>query len=90
VAAAIHDAFASYVAFFAGVIRHGQKTGEFRRDCDPVTMAHALAGSFFGMIIHQEMFASEQTYRAMASTVNLLVIPGLSAAAAPATTAAGT
>jgi len=99
VAAAIHDAFASYVAFFAGVIHYGQKTGEFRKDCDAVVMAHALAGSFFGMIIHQEMFASELTYRNMASTVNLLVIPGLLASAAtvspapppdPATTAAGT
>ncbi|HVE86998.1 MAG TPA: TetR/AcrR family transcriptional regulator, partial [Myxococcales bacterium] len=82
VAAAIHDAFASYVAFFANVIRYGQKTGEFRKDCDPVVMAHALAGSFFGMIIHQEMFASELTYRTMASTVNLLVIPGMLASAA--------
>jgi len=99
VAAAVHDAFASYVAFFGGIIRYGQKTGEFRRDCHPITMAHALTGSFFGMIIHQEMFASEQTYRAMASTVNLLVIPGLAASAeaaspvpsAPApATAAGT
>jgi hypothetical protein len=45
------------------------------------------------------MFASELTYRNMASTVNLLVIPGLLASAAtvapapppgPATTAAGT
>src|SRR6185295_14495307 len=82
VAAAIHDAFVSYVAFFAGVIRYGQKTGEFRKDCDAVVMAHALAGSFFGMIIHQEMFASELTYRTMASTVNLLVIPGMLASAA--------
>ncbi|HVE85532.1 MAG TPA: helix-turn-helix domain-containing protein [Myxococcales bacterium] len=101
VAAAIHDAFAAYVFFFAGVIRHGQKTGEFRKDVDATTMAHSLVGSFFGMIIHQEMFASEQTYRAMASTVNALVIPGLVASAAvaavapaavpaPAPTAAGT
>jgi TetR/AcrR family transcriptional regulator, transcriptional repressor for nem operon len=87
VAAAIHDAFASYVAFFASVIRYGQKTGELRKDFDPVVMAHALTGSFFGMIIHQEMFASELTYRDMATTVNLLVIPGLLASAA---TAAGT
>lgn len=87
VAAAIHDAFASYVAFFAGVIRYGQKTGEFRGDCDAVVMAHALAGSFFGMIIHQEMFAKELTYRNMASTVNLLVIPGMLASAAGTTPA---
>jgi AcrR family transcriptional regulator len=98
VAAAIHDAFASYVAFFGAIIRYGQKTGEFRKDCDPMVMAHALAGSFFGMIIHQEMFAKEVTYRSMASTVNLLVIPGMlasAAATAPAkppdpATAAGT
>ena len=78
VAAAIHDAFATYVAFFANVVQYGQKTGEFRTDVNAVTMAHALAGSFFGMIIHQEMFVSELTYRAMASTVNTLVVPGLS------------
>jgi len=86
VAAAIRDAFAAYVAFFGGVIRYGQKTGEFRKDVDAITMAHALTGSFFGMIVHQEMFAAELTYRAMASTVNTLVVPGLSVqpAAAPA------
>ena len=84
VAAAIHDAFATYVAFFAGVIRFGQRTGEFRKDVDASVMAHALCGSFFGMIVHQEMFAAELTYRAMASTVNTLVIPGLnSQSAAP-------
>jgi len=81
VAAAIHEAFAAYAAFFAGVVRHGQRTGEFRKDLDASTLAHALTGSFFGMIVHQEMFAAELTYRAMASAANLLVIPGLSAGA---------
>jgi len=87
VAAAVHDAFAAYAAFFAGVVRHGQRTGELRRDVGASTIAHALTGSFFGMIIHQEMFASELTYRDMASAANLLIIPGLSAGAAgsPAT-----
>jgi len=81
VSAAIHDAFAAYVAFFAGIVRYGQKTGEFRKEVDPITLAHGFIGSFFGMIIHQEMFSAEVTYRAMASAINLLVIPGLTSPA---------
>lgn len=77
VSAAIHDAFAAYVAFFAGIVRFGQKTGEFRKDVDPIVLAHGFIGSFFGMIIHQEMFSADITYRAMASAINIMVIPGL-------------
>src|SRR5690606_13132212 len=45
IAGAIRQSVGVYVKTLGGIIRHGQKTGEFRADLDADTCAHALIAS---------------------------------------------
>jgi AcrR family transcriptional regulator len=77
VAKAIRGALAEYVAFFGSLVKYGQKTGEFRKDLRPINVAHAMCGSFFGMIVHQSMFDPDLTYKAMATAMEQLILGGV-------------
>src|SRR5438552_3647444 len=57
VASALRDALGIYVEVLAGIIKYGQrKTGEFRKDVDAQTYAHAVMGAHMGIIVHNNLF----------------------------------
>ncbi len=78
VASALRDVMSTYVQALAGIIRYGQnKTGEFRKDIDPVTLAHSLIGAHMGMIVHHHLFRDSVAYDPMMDAVDALVIDGV-------------
>ncbi|MBI3183074.1 MAG: TetR/AcrR family transcriptional regulator [Myxococcales bacterium] len=78
VAAALRDALLTYTQVVAGIIKHGQnKTGEFRRDLDPQTLAHALMGAHMGMIVHHHLFRDTVHYDPIMNALDQLVVDGI-------------
>jgi AcrR family transcriptional regulator len=82
VATATREVLATYAAAVGGIIRHGQeRTGEFRKDVDPVAVGHVLVSAFCGMIVHQSLFRDTLEYDPLAQVIDRLALDGLGAPA---------
>ena len=80
VASAIGEALGTYAQVVAGIVKYGQeKTGEFRKEYDPLTMAHALMGGHLGMIIYQNLFAAQVQYDPLVAALDLMLNDGIAA-----------
>lgn len=78
IAEALRNALQLYAGVVRGIIRYGQeKTKEFRTDVDADVLAHALIGSYQGMIIHQNLFQNALQYDALTAALDHLVMGGL-------------
>lgn len=76
VAEAIRDKLARYAKVLEGIIRHGQKTGEFRQDVDALHAAHGLFGGYLGVLVHQNLFRDTLSYEPLVSALHVLVTSG--------------
>ena len=75
---AVREVIGAYAMAVARIIRYGQeKTGEFRKDVDPVAVGHVIVASFCGVIVHHALFKSELTYDPLAAAIDRLVLVGL-------------
>ncbi|MHB8878347.1 MAG: TetR/AcrR family transcriptional regulator [Myxococcaceae bacterium] len=79
VASALRGALGTYEKVVEGIIKYGQKTGEFRREHDPRTLAHALMGAHLGLIVQQNLFSTEVQYDALMSALDLILHAGIEA-----------
>jgi AcrR family transcriptional regulator len=80
VAAATRDVLSAYANAVGGIIRHGQeRTGEFRKDLDPVAVGHMVVSAFCGMIVHQSLFRDTLEYDPLALAIDRLALDGLGA-----------
>ena len=76
VASALRSAMATYVEAVAGIVRYGQKKGEFRKDLDARAVAHGIIGAHSGLLIHTQLFTSAR-YGDMGHAVDTLVLDAL-------------
>ena len=80
VAGALREALGTYVRVVAGIIKYGQeKTGEFRKEHDPLTLAHAMMGGHLGMILYQNLFAAQVQYDPLMTALDLVMNAGIEA-----------
>ncbi|QDE66333.1 TetR/AcrR family transcriptional regulator [Myxococcus xanthus] len=77
VAEAIRDKLAIYATTLEDIIRHGQKTGEFRQDVDARHTAHSLIGGFLGVLVHQNLFRASMDFDLPAAMFGRLVTTGV-------------
>ncbi|MCP3135882.1 TetR/AcrR family transcriptional regulator [Pyxidicoccus xibeiensis] len=82
VADAIREKLALYAKVLEGIIRHGQKTGEFRQDVDALHTAHSLFGGYMGVLVHQNLFRATLSYDPLVAALHLLVTAGTDARSA--------
>jgi AcrR family transcriptional regulator len=78
VASALRSAMATYVEAVAGIVRYGQKKGEFRKDLDAQTVAHGLIGAHSGLLIHTQLFKAAR-YGEVGHAIDTLVLDALAA-----------
>lgn len=76
VAEAIREKLALYVKVLEGIIRHGQRTGEFRQDVDALHAAHGLFGGYLGLLVHQNLFRATLSYEPLVTALQSLVTAG--------------
>ncbi len=76
VAEAIREKLALYAKVLEGIIRHGQKTGEFRQDVEALHAAHGLFGGYMGVLVHQNLFRATLSYDPLVTALQLLVTAG--------------
>ncbi|MCY1017033.1 TetR/AcrR family transcriptional regulator [Pyxidicoccus sp. MSG2] len=79
VADAIREKLAVYAKVLEGIIRHGQKTGEFRQDVDALHAAHGLFGGYMGVLVHQNLFRATLDYAPLVGALHRLVTDGTQA-----------
>lgn len=79
VADAIREKLALYAKVLEGIIRHGQKTGEFRQDVDALHAAHGLFGGYMGVLVHQNLFRATLSYDPLVAALHSLVTAGTQA-----------
>ncbi len=79
VADAIRDKLTLYAKVLEGIIRHGQRTGEFRQDVDALHAAHGLFGGYMGLLVHQNLFRATLSYDPLVSALQSLVTVGAQA-----------
>ncbi|WP_163990045.1 TetR/AcrR family transcriptional regulator [Pyxidicoccus caerfyrddinensis] len=79
VADAIREKLAVYAKVLEGIIRHGQKTGEFRQDVDALHAAHGLFGGYMGVLVHQNLFRATLDYAPLVAALHRLVTDGTQA-----------
>ncbi|MFP2909241.1 TetR/AcrR family transcriptional regulator [Pyxidicoccus sp. 3LFB2] len=79
VADAIREKLSLYAKVLEGIIRHGQKTGEFRQDVDALHAAHGLFGGYMGLLVHQNLFRDTLSYDPLVSALQSLVTVGTQA-----------
>lgn len=77
VAEAIRDKLARYVTTLEDIIRHGQRTGEFRRDVDARHTAHSLLGGFLGVLVHQNLFRTSMDLDTPVAALSALMTAGI-------------
>ncbi len=82
-AGSTRQTFDEAVAIVAGIVRRGQRGGEFRKDADPVVAAAALLGTLeltlTGMVIGLIGGASDEEIEAVQRSVVDLALHGLAA-----------
>ncbi|MFY2562523.1 TetR/AcrR family transcriptional regulator [Corallococcus terminator] len=83
VAEAIREKLGLYAKILSGILRHGQKTGEFRQDIDTEKAAHGVFGSYLGALMYQNLFRATLGYDPMASALDLLLTDGTLARTKP-------
>jgi AcrR family transcriptional regulator len=76
VAEALREKLNVYVFALAGIIRYGQKKGEFRADLDPMQTAHGMMGSYIGLLTYQNLFRATVTYDPIVAALDKLVVSG--------------
>lgn len=76
VADAIREKLSMYTQVLEGIIRHGQKTGEFRQDMDALHAAHGLFGGYMGVLVHQNLFRATLSYDPLVTALQSLVTAG--------------
>jgi AcrR family transcriptional regulator len=76
VADAIREKLSQYAKVLEGIIRHGQKTGEFRQDVDALHAAHGLFGGYMGVLVHQNLFRATLSYDPLVSALQSLMSVG--------------
>jgi AcrR family transcriptional regulator len=79
VAEALREKLNVYVFALAGIIRYGQKKQEFRADLDPLQTAHAMMGSYIGLLTYQNLFRTTVTYDPVVAALDQLLTTGLDA-----------
>jgi hypothetical protein len=77
VATAIREKLALYTQVLAGILRYGQKRGEFRADLEPQQTAHALMGAYMGLLVHQNLFRDTLSYDPVVDALDRLVLDGI-------------
>ncbi|AKF79624.1 TetR family transcriptional regulator [Myxococcus fulvus 124B02] len=76
VADAIREKLALYSHILGGILRHGQKTGEFRQDFDPHIAAQGIFGGYMGALMYQNLFRATLDYNPMAAALDGLLANG--------------
>jgi AcrR family transcriptional regulator len=76
VADAIREKLTLYAKVLEGIIRHGQRTGEFRQDVDAHHAAHSLFGGYMGILVHQNLFRATLSYEPLVAALQSLVAMG--------------
>jgi AcrR family transcriptional regulator len=79
VADAIREKLGVYAKVLEGIIRHGQRTGEFRQDVDALHAAHGLFGGYMGVLVHQNLFRATLGYDPLVAALHSLVTAGTQA-----------
>jgi AcrR family transcriptional regulator len=80
VAEALRQVLSTYVLALAGIVRYGQeKTGEFRRDIDPVMFGHTVLASYVGVVVHHHLYRDTLTYDPLTQALNVLIRDGVKA-----------
>jgi AcrR family transcriptional regulator len=80
VAGALREALGEYVRALAGIIKYGQdKTGEFKKEHDPLTLAHLVMGGHLGLVVYQNLFASLVPYDPLMTAFDQVMNAGLEA-----------
>lgn len=79
VADAIREKLELYAGVLEGIIRHGQRTGEFRQDVDALHAAHGVFGGYLGVLVHHNLFRASLGYDPLMAALHLLVVAGAQA-----------
>jgi hypothetical protein len=79
VADAIREKLEQYAKVLEGIIRHGQRTGEFRQDVDPLHAAHGVFGGCLGVLVHHHLFRASLGYDPLMAALHLWVVAGAQA-----------
>jgi AcrR family transcriptional regulator len=79
VADAIREKLELYAGVLEGIIRHGQRTGEFRQDVDALHAAHGVFGGYLGVLVHHNLFRASLGYDPLMAALHLLVSAGAQA-----------
>lgn len=79
VAEAIREKLELYARVLEGIIRYGQRTGEFRQDVDALHAAHCVFGGQLGVLVHHNLFRGTLGYDPLAAALHLLVVAGAQA-----------
>jgi AcrR family transcriptional regulator len=78
VSSALRDAMGVYVEVLRGIIRYGQeKTGEFRKEVDALTLAHSIIGAHLGLIAHNNLFREQTQYDPIMTALDGLIVEGI-------------
>ncbi|NTX06285.1 TetR/AcrR family transcriptional regulator [Myxococcus sp. CA040A] len=83
VAEAIREKLGLYAKVLGGILRHGQKTGEFRQDVDTELAAHGVFGGYLGALMYQNLFRATLDYDSMAASLDRLLMDGALVRKAP-------
>lgn len=82
VAEALRGVLSTYAGALGGIIQYGQdKTKEFRRDIDPLTVGHTILASYVGVVVHHHLYRDTLTYDPLTAALHLLFRDGAKAAA---------
>ncbi|MBL0692268.1 TetR/AcrR family transcriptional regulator [Comamonas sp. JC664] len=82
VAEAIREKLDLYAKTLEGIIRHGQKTGDFRQDVDALHTAHSLLGGFLGVLVHQNLFRASMDFDLPVASLSRLMTAGIGSTSA--------
>ena len=80
VAQALRESLGRYAAILGRLVAHGQRTGEFRADVDPVVFGHMTLGAYIGLYTYQHLFDAGRVEQLPIPVLNELVFAGLAAA----------
>ena len=73
---ALRETLMLYVAFVEGIVKYGQKRGEFRADVDASAFSHAMLSSHLGLIVHQQLFSDALGYEKICDALDVPVVAG--------------
>lgn len=77
IAAALREMLKLYADVLAGIMRYGQKRGEFRDDFKPDAFAHAIFSAHMGLIVHQQLYGGALTYDGMCDALDFPMLDGI-------------